>query len=62
MMLQRRMLGRVGTARAIAAAVAAGEIVLGDAERLMALLEVEADLASLAEIEVPIAELESAPR
>jgi|GEM_PF-4233417 len=62
MMLQRRMLGRVGTARAVVAAVAAGEILLGDAERLMALLEVEAELTSLAEIEVPIAALQSAPR
>ena len=42
--------------------VAAGELLLGDAERLMALIKAEAELASLAEIEARIAALESAPR
>ena len=49
-------------ASAIIEAVAAGEILLGDAERLMALIKAEAELASLAEIEARIAALESAPR
>ena len=49
-------------ARAVIAAVAAGEILLGDAERLMALIKAEAELASLAEIEARIAALEGAPR
>ena len=49
-------------ARAIIVAVAAGEILLGDAERLMALIKVEADLASLAEIEARIAALEGVAR
>jgi hypothetical protein len=49
-------------ARAIVAAVAAGEILLGDAERLVALIKVKAELASLAEIEARIAALEGAAR
>ncbi len=49
-------------ASAVIAAVAAGEILLGDAERLMALIKARAELASLAEIEARIAALESAPR
>ena len=46
-------------ARAIIAAVAAGEILLGDAERLMALIKAEADLSSLQEIEERLALLEA---
>jgi hypothetical protein len=49
-------------ASTIIAAVAAGEILLGDAERLMALIKVKAELASLAEIEARIAALEGAAR
>jgi hypothetical protein len=49
-------------ARAIVVAVTAGEILLGDAERLMALIKAEADLASLKEIEARIAALEGAAR
>jgi hypothetical protein len=49
-------------ASAIVAAVAAGEILLGDAERLMALIKTKADLASLEQIEARIAALESAPQ
>ena len=49
-------------AHAIVAAVAAGEILLGDAERLMTLIKAEVELASLAEIEARIAALENAPR
>lgn len=49
-------------AASIMAAAAAGEILLGDAERLMALIKAKAELASLAEIEARIAALESAPR
>jgi hypothetical protein len=49
-------------ARAIVEAVTAGEILLGDAERLMALIKAEAELASLEEIEARIAALESAAR
>ena len=46
-------------ARAIVAAVAAGEILLGDAERLMGLVKAEADLSSLQEIEERLALLEA---
>ena len=47
-------------ARAIVAAVTAGEILLGDAERLMALIKAEAEPSSLEETEARIAVLESA--
>ena len=46
-------------ASAIVAAVAAGEILLGDAERLMGLVKAEADLSSLQEIEERLALLEA---
>lgn len=49
-------------ASTIVSAVGAGEILLGDAERLMALIKARAELASLEEIEARIAALESAAR
>jgi hypothetical protein len=49
-------------AAAIMAAAAAGEVLLSEAERLMALTKARAELSSLAEIEARIAALESAPR